>query len=186
MTGMTTGTEKFRELILHLAKLSEADPRCGRTKLNKLLFYADFRAYEKLGAPISGQVYRRREFGPTPESFMPAVRGLEKDGTCAWQEGRWHDRPLKRLVALRDPDLSVFHQDELDLIRAVVDEFWDCDARAISDRSHRFAGWQAARPGEEIPYPMVFVDDARPLSPEEEEWARAVLGEYLERDAVAG
>ncbi|MFL6195219.1 MAG: Panacea domain-containing protein, partial [Thermoanaerobaculia bacterium] len=172
--------------ILHLAKLSDADPRCGRTKLNKLLFYIDFRAYERLGAPVSGQVYRKREFGPTPEAFMPAVRALERDGTCAWVEGCWHDRPLKRLVALREPDLSLFQEEELELVRAVVNEFLDCDAREISARSHRFAGWQAAHPGEEIPYQMVFVDDARPLSPEEEDWASTLLGEYLGKKTVAG
>lgn len=136
-----------------------------RTKLNKLLFFSDFRAYERLGASISGQVYQKQVFGPTPKSFMPTVRKLEKEKTCAWKESRWHSKPMKRLVAFREPDLGIFRQEEIDLVRGVVQELWDYDGSQISEKSHRFAGWQAADLREEIPYGMVFVDDARPLSP---------------------
>jgi hypothetical protein len=177
---MASRNRKFRELILYLAKLSEADPRCGRTKLNKLLFHADFRAYDYLGAAISGQTYQKREFGPTPKDLLPVVDELEKERLCVWADRTWHGRPMKKLVSLREPDLSVFRPEEIDLIRNTVDEFWDLDATEISRRSHEFAGWQAAEPGEEIPYETVFVDEARPLTPEELDWADEVIQDYTQ------
>jgi hypothetical protein len=184
--GMTSENRKFCELILYIAKLSEADPKCGRTKLNKLLFYSDFRAYDYLGAPISGQPYQKREFGPTPKSLLPVVDKLEKEKVCVWADRTWHGKPMKKLLALREPDLSVFRPEEIDLIRNTIDEFWELDATEISKRSHEFAGWQAAAPNGEIPYSTVFVDDARPLSQEEQDWALTVVKGYRERKALAG
>lgn len=183
---MASKDQKFRELILYLAKLSEADPRCGRTKLNKLLFYSDFRAYEYLGASISGQPYQKREFGPTPKALMPVVSGLEEEGVCVWADRTWHGRPMKKLVALREPLLSVFSPEEVDLIRNTVEELRSYDGSEISEKSHRFAGWQASAIGEEVPYNTVFVDDARPLSEEEESWASSVIERYRARKAAAG
>jgi hypothetical protein len=39
--------EKLRELILYVSTLSKDDDNFGATKLNKLLFYADFLAYQR-------------------------------------------------------------------------------------------------------------------------------------------
>jgi Protein of unknown function (DUF4065) len=177
--------QKFRELILYLAKLSETDPKCNRTKLNKLLFYADFRAYDYLGASISGESYQKRDFGPTPGSFMPAVEELESQRACIWADRTYHGKPAKKLIALREPNLKVFTPEEVDLIRDTVAEFAPFDASEISERSHQFSGWQSAENGEEIPYKMVFVDDARPLSQEEEEWALLALQEDDAEKALA-
>jgi hypothetical protein len=183
---MTADERKFGELILYLAKLSEGDPKCGRTKLNKLLFYVDFRAYERFGAPVSGQCYQKRDFGPTAGSFMPAVRRLEDEQACVWVDRSYGGKPLKKLIARREPDVKMFRPEEVDLIHQVVAEFLSFDAREITEKTHLFAGYQAADMDEEIPYNMVFVDDARPLSPEEEAWASSVLRDYHARKAVAG
>ena len=183
---MVSNEQKFRELILYIAKLSETDRRCGRTKLNKLLFYSDFRAYEVLGDSISGQAYQKRDFGPTPRALMPVVRELEKEKACVWADGTWHGKPMKKLLALREPRLAVFRPEEIDRVRGVVEDLWELDAKEISDKSHRFAGWQAADPKEEIPYNMVFVDDARPLSAEEEDWALTIVEGFREKRILAG
>lgn len=182
---LATEERKFGELILYLARLSEGDPRCGRTKLNKLLFYVDFRAYERFGASISGQRYQKRDYGPTAGLFMPVVRSLEEEQACAWAERTYHGKPMKKLLALREPDIKVFRPEEVDLIRETLEELLVFDARELTNKTHEFAGYQAAAMNEEIPYNMVFVDDARPLSPEEQDWAASVIREYRERQALA-
>ena len=77
---------KFRELVLYVARKSEADPRFGATKLNKILFYADFWAYSKLGRSISGQKYRRLDQGLALRRLLQAVARLERELACAWAE----------------------------------------------------------------------------------------------------
>ncbi len=179
---MSAKAKKFREMILYVAKQTQADPRCGATKLNKILFYADFLAYHKLGDSISGQRYQKLENGPAPKRILPAVQELEKEGACAWAERNYYGKSLRKLIALREPDVSVFGAEELDLLRDVISDLWELNAAEVSDLSHRFVGWQASDIREEIPYNTVFVDASRPLSVEEEGWALKVIREYRERN----
>ncbi len=62
---MTTDHHKFRELILFIARETKDDRSCGATKLNKILFYSDFRAYEQLGRSITGECYQNLEHAGT-------------------------------------------------------------------------------------------------------------------------
>jgi len=173
---MRTNVQKFRELILYVARRCEADPKCSATKLSKILFYSDFRAYEELGASISGEVYERLENGPAPKRFVPVLRDLEEERACVWADRYYHGKNLRKLIALREPDLSGFKPEEIDLVRDVIMDLWELNATEVSVLSRRFVGWQAADLKEEIPYGTVFVDDPRPLSAEEHEWALRVSG----------
>src|SRR5437773_2723399 len=67
----TYNKEKFRELIVYLAKKSEADPRLGAMKWNKLMFFADREAYGRLGHSISGARYHKIEHGPAAAALVP-------------------------------------------------------------------------------------------------------------------
>ena len=59
---------KFREPLLYVAHKSERDPSFGATKLNKLLFIADFLSYAKAGKSITGQPYVKLKNGPAPKN----------------------------------------------------------------------------------------------------------------------
>lgn len=166
-------------MILYVARATEGDPRCGATKLNKILFYADFWAYRKLGRSISGQEYQKLEYGPAPRRIKPTVRAMESERECVWAEREYHGFPLDKLVALRDPEISVFAAEEIDILRNVVDELWELNATEVSDLSHRFVGWKAAGHGETIPYETVFVGEPRPLTADELRWAHQVIDEYV-------
>ncbi len=179
-----SAARKFRELLLYVAKLSEGDPRCGRTKLNKILFYADFGAYRKLGRSISGQTYLKREFGPVAGGLPATIDAMVADGECVWASRDHYGRSLHKLLPLREPDLAVFDAAEVDLVRQVVEELWELNATEVSDLSHRFIGWQAAEIGEEIPYSTVLVAPMRPLSGDEVEWAQQAIREFRDQDAA--
>lgn len=171
MLATASPSQKFQEMILYVAKESEGDPRFGATKLNKILFYADFSAYRKWGCSISGQEYQKLEWGPAPRHLVPAVEALEAAGECV---------QLKKLIALREPDLSLFSAGEIDLLRDVLDNLRDLNATEVSGLSHEFLGWQAAGHGETIPYETCLLGRPRELTAEEEEFARAVAAEYYE------
>ena len=42
---MLDGTEKLKELVLHICDISIADDAFGSIKLNKLLFFSDFQTF---------------------------------------------------------------------------------------------------------------------------------------------
>jgi hypothetical protein len=72
--------EKLRELILYVSTLSENDPNIGATKLNKLLFYTDFLAYQKFGSAITGQEYQALRQGPAPKRLRPIIERMKRAG----------------------------------------------------------------------------------------------------------
>ena len=182
---MGVSSRKFQELILYVARRGEADPRCGSTKLNKILFYADFEAYRKLGASISGELYQKLEHGPAPRRLLPAIEEMEAAGWCAWGTRDYYGFELRKLLALREPDTSLFSGPELDIVNRVIQDLWELNATEVSDLSHRFAGWQAAELGETIPYETVFVGQPRPLSPEELAWVEELARGEDERETAA-
>jgi Antitoxin SocA-like, Panacea domain len=182
---MPVKDQKFRELILYVARESENDGKCGATKLNKILFYADFEAYRILGRSISGQKYQKLERGPAPKGGVPVISRMEKEGLCAWEDREYFGLSLRKLIPRRDSDLSVFSPEELEITRGIIRKLWDLNAAEVSDLSHRFVGWQAADYGEEIPYETVFVGEPRPLTSDELSWAHEVIQDYLDQQKIA-
>jgi len=71
----TINEKKFQELMLYIASRSADDQKFGATKLNKILFYADFQAYLSLGKSITGAEYQRLGNGPAPRE----LKSLEAD-----------------------------------------------------------------------------------------------------------
>nr|MBC8452856.1 DUF4065 domain-containing protein [Chloroflexota bacterium] len=70
---------KFRELLLYVSERSKEDPRYGATKLNKILYYADFGAFRILGAPITGARYRRLHEVPVPIQWIDERNKIVSD-----------------------------------------------------------------------------------------------------------
>ena len=157
--------KKFKELILYVADKSAEDPSFGATKLNKILFFADFLAYGHLGQAITGAHYLRLERGPAPKELLSVHRGLQAAGDAVFVERKRFGYPQKRIIALRQPDLSDFSAQEIALVDEVIELLKHNSAMEASTLSHLHAvGWNIASDGEEIPYESVFLS-TDPLSP---------------------
>jgi len=148
---------KFRELILFISERSEGDVPFGAVKLNKLLFYADFLAFLKFGKAITWQKYQKLEQGPCPRNLLPTLRELEKSADIIQVDRDFHGYKQKRVVAIREPDLSMFSAEEIALVTQLIDEFKGMSAKQMSETSHDFIGWQLAEIGEDIPYEVALV-----------------------------
>jgi hypothetical protein len=149
--------EKFIELMLYFSKRgSEEGLIIGSTKLNKLLFFADFKAYRELGTPITGARYQKLEFGPAPRALLPVRDELVEQGQALFRAGNqedWNDT----LEPLRDPNLTLFSAEELRVIDEVFVELRPFNATAASDYSHlKSAGWRVMDSREDIPYESAF------------------------------
>lgn len=173
--------EKFGELIVHLASECHSDPYFGATKLNKLLFFADFLAYKRTGHPITGAEYQALEYGPAPISLMATRGKLEREG--AVERGGWG--PQERLGALRPADLAKFSAEELEIVQEVIDQFASYDTSSIVEASHEFLGWRAGiaersvHPGRRvvIPYSTALVSSP-PISEAEQAHIRELAAKY--------
>jgi hypothetical protein len=168
---------KLAELILYISKLSEDDPKFGATKLNKILFFADFSQFRKKRKSITDDTYQRLENGPAPKHLVPVRERLCKKNWLAIQNTVYHGKKQKRLVALRDADLSLFKAEEIALVHSVIKALADKDGKAVSTLSHDFIGWRLAKNGEEIPYSVALV------TPRELTASETAYGLKLEQEA---
>ncbi len=157
---------KSRELVLLTARRSEGDVRFGAVKLNKLLFYADFLAYLKLGNPITWQPYFALRQGPAPRRLVGIRAKMESDGEIAIRKRETFTGIQDRVLALREPDVTVFTTKELDLIEYVIRACWEKSSWHLSEVTHRFAGWKSAKLRETIPYSVALVGSRPPTQDE--------------------
>ena len=165
---------KFAELVLYIAAKSAGDPRFGWTKLYKILYYCDFRAYRLLGFAITGSPYRKLERGPAPTNVRQVIRQLEDQGDARDGIADYYGRTQHRVIPLRKPDLSDFTGEEIALVHEVLEELLSFDGTGVSDLSHGHAGWQMAELYGDIPYETASIS-TRPLTwAEDLQMARAI------------
>jgi len=175
MEPIVYDAQKFAELMLYVAQRSSQDAAFGRTKLNKILFYADFIAYGRRGRPITGATYQKMAQGPVPSESQAVREELKASGAAVEQPFTRGLHQGYRLVPLRDPDLDCFIASDIAVVDEVIEMLRDHDGSAVSELSHQFAGWRLAAMGEEIPYFTVCIpDEPLPLSPEEMEFGQQV------------
>ena len=73
-------SRKFKELMLYFSQRGlDEGLVIGSTKLNKLLFFTDFRAYAELGSPVTGATYQRLQWGPAARQLLPMRDEMLRD-----------------------------------------------------------------------------------------------------------
>ncbi len=149
---------KFTEMVLYCAQLLESDRFGGATKLNKLLYFADFAHARKTGTAISGAEYQKLPMGPAPRRLLPVRRKLVDDDRAELVTefdalGYRHDR----LRPHDAPDLSAFAADEVATIDAVANELRSLTGSQVSELAHDEPGWRLVSEGETIPYATAYL-----------------------------
>lgn len=164
---------KFRELLLYIAVRCEEAPKFGAVKLNKILYYSDFIAYQRLGRPITGAEYQHLSEGPAPR-LLPSVRQSMLDaGLLKSEFRRYFNTVQQRPVAMRSPDVTVFSLEEMEIVNEVIDELWSLTARQVSDLSHEEYGWRLTNEGETIHY-RTFLLSSDPFTSDDIELGKQV------------
>ena len=166
--------KKFEELILLIARECEGHTFFGATKLNKILFFSDFGAFSELGKSITGAEYIALEHGPVPRLLVQVRNDMVKKGELLVE----HRGNQERVIARRNAKTEMFSPAEHYLIHNVIRELEAENADSVSDLSHKFLGWQAAREEQKvtrhspvIPYQSIFVSNRRPTDSEVSEVA---------------
>jgi uncharacterized phage-associated protein len=115
-----------------------------KTKMNKLLFYADNCAFNRTGYSISGAKYRAIERGPVPYRYESVFDELAENDvidiffenkgeyTTKLLKGR-DDRPFNK---------ALFSEVELQILNEIVDKFKNYTIKEIVDLSHKEIAWK--------------------------------------------
>jgi hypothetical protein len=150
---------RLQALILYIVARHEhheqlgRDDKFGKTRLTKLLFWAEFAWFRRTGRPIAGGTYIKMPRGPMLDGLNNYLDGMERGGLLhIVRRPSGGHTSLDRPVPDRDPDTSLFSPDQLALVDELIREHWGETAGKVSDLSHEFPGWQLAAPLEAIPY----------------------------------
>lgn len=157
---------KFKQLVHYVAWKAGKRDWFGATKLNKVLWFVDARAYMLTGAPITGEIYIREKFGPVPKHIVPTLKELQHEGAIKVTK----EPGLTRVVAQIPAHANWFSSEELQSINWWIEHIdKDHTAGTISEKTHDYA-WEIAKMGEELPLYAYRV--ARIKEPTEEDLKR--------------
>ena len=142
---------KMREMMVFFATL----PDMYATKLNKLLFYADFGHFRDFGVSISGSPYLAMQFGPVPQHYPWIEEDLFEGGDLVAEEVFFTKGGGGiRLCAGREPDLSLFSAEEIATLRRIESVLGHKTSKRLSELSHEERAWAETPKRAMIPYDL--------------------------------
>jgi putative zinc finger/helix-turn-helix YgiT family protein len=124
-----------------------------KTKLNKLLFYADFKHFRDYTVSITGAQYAHIPFGPAPDKYALYFATLLENGAIDVKEYVYSDEVVgEEFTSAKEPDLSLFSDSELKILATVKEHFKNYNVKKITDFSHDEKGYKETAPGDVISY----------------------------------
>ncbi|MEO6287646.1 MAG: Panacea domain-containing protein [Dyadobacter sp.] len=113
-----------------------------KTKLNKLLFYADFLSYSRTGYAISGISYRAIQFGPVPSQYQKMYVKLSDDAKLSIEQVEVGNGNYGEMISTsKSFDPSGFNENELKTLQDVCELYGKMQASALVEASHLEKGW---------------------------------------------
>jgi len=124
-----------------------------KTKLNKLLFYADFKHFKEYTVSITGAQYVHVPFGPAPDKYALYFATLVENGSLTIKEVPFSENAVgEEFTSAKQPDLSLFFDSELKVLATVKEYFKNFTAKKITDFSHDEKGYKETPQGQIISY----------------------------------
>ena len=170
--------DKFTELVVHVAGRLADDRAGGATKLNKVLFFAEFTHLRRHHRVISGCEFQKLPHGPAPRQLLPVRKTLIGSGAAKLVEDDFLGRPQQRLVPSRAADLEVFSAEELQTIEDVLEQLAGMTGSQVSELSHQEPGWRLSEVGETIPFSAAFLDFPQVKTRTSERLSKSVRESY--------
>ncbi len=137
--------------VLHYVIARSDGCEFGTIKLNKAIVRSDVEFYRRYGRTITGaDSFQKQQFGPVPNGVVKALRSLSDDGFVVSRNVQTPVGPRKEFVALREPPISSFTPEEVDVINIAITHLERLTASQASDETHD-ALWDEVVSMEQIP-----------------------------------
>lgn len=141
--------EKFSQLITFFC----FQERIFKTKLMKLLFYADFKHFKEYTVSLTGARYAHANHGPVPDQFEKLFALLlDRDDELEREETWCGEHPGETFTSHTQPNIALFSPSELKTIASIKEKFEHFNAKQIRDFSHREKGYIQTTSGQLISY----------------------------------
>jgi hypothetical protein len=153
---------RLRELILYISKKLSNDDHFGQIKLNKVVFFADFTAFGRLGKTITGLEYQHLDEGPALRAMLPMQGRMKTDKILVIEPRSFYGHTQDRPISLRDPDLTDFTGEQIAIVDAWIERLRPMTAKQASNLSHDTFGWRSTKNGETIDPRSAFISWRKP------------------------
>ena len=140
--------EKLMEMILFFAREAGG---VFKTKLNKLLWYADFTHYRHFGVSISGACYIHLPFGPCADQYSYFLSYLLEEKMIQSTEVFFDGGSGEILSASNECSLEL-DSTGVEVMTAVHEYFTKMTSKDISNCSHKVEGYAKTVDGQPISY----------------------------------
>jgi uncharacterized phage-associated protein len=152
-------SKKYENTILYLCDALGGSLQ-GKKKLAKLLYYVDFDRYEykESAKSVTGDVYKSWKMGPMPKHFAEILEIMHKSGSIDIQETEGGSGYLPTAVysSKIQPDMSVFDEDDIKILKHVVTRYGKLNGKQLEDLTHAEAPYIGTDPNDEIVYELAF------------------------------
>lgn len=133
--------EKLTEMVVFFTNAMEP----FKTKMNKLLFYADFLMFKRNCYSISGARYRAIDMGPVPNNFNSIFEYMaNRDDIDIWEiefpNGYTGEQFRPNLN--RNFNSEIFSDEELKTLNVVSEKFKNTETSSIIKISHEERIWE--------------------------------------------
>jgi len=165
---------KAEQLFVYIAHTLEDNRNFGSVLLNKIFWHIDNLYFAEHGESITHFTYVKQDQGPTPDPklFMPLREELITCGVIKLEDRLTIDGKVqKRITTNREPDMSQFVPEEMEIIKDVIYDLRWLTAKEASDDSHEYLSWQLADHMEDLPFSTYLLTRAEP-SADDLKWAQ--------------
>jgi hypothetical protein len=170
------GEDRLKELILYIGDKCKEDPAFGATKLNKILYFADFISFSRYGDPVTGVEYMRLGQGPAPKHLLPISRQMQADKELFIEKRDYFGRDQLRAIPMREANLNLFKPRDIAMVDEQIAALWGENADRVSERSHGIA-WKMFEDKESIPYEASYLSNSLRTN-EDVDWAQELITKY--------
>ena len=150
--------EKFKQMYLYILSKFQKNG-VPKTKLAKLLYFADFRHFYDNLESMSGVLYRCKDYGPLADPFLELTEDMFQKGEIRIEclSGGANMISIKSTTFNNSYDL--LSSDELKEIDEICEKWKDKNVNEIVTYTHNQKPWMACREGEIIPYSLILQED---------------------------
>ena len=167
-------TEKFKALVHYIIHDCHDPDELGSIRLNKALWFADVFSYQEAGVSITGETYRKRQFGPVPAHILQTLETLVNEGAIVIREPEF-EFDTRKFISLRAPNVDVLSEKDKKIASVILDSVRSRRATEISEMTHNVV-WDLALEGEEIPLHATLSAISGGITEEILDWVKDVSG----------
>lgn len=160
LSGGIGNESKFKQMIFAFLRKAKADGMgIKKTKLAKLLYFADFANYRLTERSMSGLRYRKIEFGPVPDEYFRILQELEDNSLVnmdieALQNGKYMCTITQTKVSEKI-DLDLISTKEDKLIQNIWSNWKDANTDEIVNYTHLQNPYQKTEFGRIVSYDLI-------------------------------